>query len=153
MVKTVDSQEKFWETKTLGQMSQEEWESLCDGCAKCCQIKYQHPRTNELAVTQVVCELLDLDTCKCTNYENRHKLIDECIELTPRGIPDLYWLPSTCAYRLVTEKKPLFDWHPLVSGDENSVHDAGISVRGSVISEKDVHPDDIESQYVKWVDK
>jgi len=145
-------EERFWETKSLQEMNDEEWEALCDGCAQCCLIKFEHPVSKELAVTPVACELLDLETCTCTNYPNRHTLIEDCIELEADGILDLHWLPKTCGYRLIAEGKPLLHWHPLVSGDPGSVHKAGASIKDKAISERDVHPDDLERQFVRWVE-
>ena len=142
----------YWETKKLHEMNHMEWEALCDGCAQCCLIKFEHPRTKQLAVTPVACSLLDIESCQCTDYPNRNDLIEDCIEMDAENIGDLNWLPETCAYRLVAAGKPLFDWHPLISGTESSVHEAGISVHTRAISEKDVHPDDIEAQFVRWVD-
>ena len=147
-----DLAHRFWETKSLHEMSHDEWEALCDGCGRCCLIKYEHVPTRKLAVTSVACSLLDLETCRCTDYAHRHDLIEECVELDSDNISELYWLPETCGYRLVAEQKPLFDWHPLISGDRNTVREAGISIHGKAISERDVHPDDIEAQFVRWVD-
>lgn len=138
----------FWKTKKLGQMSQAEWESLCDGCGKCCLNKLIDGDTDELFFTNVVCKLLDSDSCRCTRYANRHKYVPDCVQLTPRNVKKLRWLPETCAYRLVAEGKDLYDWHHLICGDRNEVHKAGMSVRGRVISEKDA--DDLEDHIVDW---
>ena len=147
-----DLEHRFWESKTLHEMNHDEWEALCDGCGRCCLIKYEHVQQKKLAVTSVACSLLDLETCRCTDYARRHDLIDECVELASDNIEELYWLPETCAYRLIAEQKPLFDWHHLISGNRNSVREAGISIHGKAVSERDVHPDDIEAQFVRWVD-
>ena len=142
----------FWETKTLQQMNREEWESLCDGCAKCCLIKLEDEDTSEVFYTKVVCSLMDEKTCRCTDYQHRHQRVPECLWLTPEYLDTLQWLPSTCAYRLLYEGKPLPQWHPLVSGSTETVHQAGISVRGRVLSEDYVHPDGLEEHIIHWVE-
>ncbi len=129
----------FWREKTLAEMSQTEWESLCDGCGKCCLHKIRE-KSGALSLTNVACRLLDTDTCRCTNYARRKTLVPDCVVLTPASLPAIDWLPSTCAYRLVQEGKELPDWHPLVSGEEASVHAAGISMQGRCISERDAGP-------------
>jgi uncharacterized cysteine cluster protein YcgN (CxxCxxCC family) len=129
------AQPRFWTTKTLAQMTAEEWESLCDGCGKCCLHKVQI-KGIKLKITNVACRLLDHDTCRCTNYPQRKTLVPDCVVLTPDTVGQLDWLPTTCAYRLVNDGKDLPDWHPLVSGDPNSVHAAGISVRGRIVKER-----------------
>ncbi|MBC8240268.1 MAG: YcgN family cysteine cluster protein [Alphaproteobacteria bacterium] len=130
----------FWQQKSLEQMSPEEWESLCDGCAKCCLHKLEDIDTGELAFTNVACGLLDIGGCRCRDYKRRSTLVPDCVTLTPRNVAELAWMPSTCAYRLLAEGKPLAHWHPLVSGDPDSVHRAGISVRGRCISERHAGP-------------
>ncbi|MGV6807217.1 MAG: YcgN family cysteine cluster protein [bacterium] len=142
----------FWECKTLSDMNREEWESLCDGCAKCCLVKLEDEDSGEIHYTKVVCKLLDQENCRCTNYAERNKLVPECLWLTPAHLDELEWLPTTCAYRLLHEGKPLPDWHPLISGNPDSVHEAGISVRGRVLSEEFVHPDGLEEHIVRWVE-
>jgi hypothetical protein len=131
----------FWQTKPLTELADHEWESLCDGCGRCCLHKLEDEDTEELLFTQVACRLLDIDTCRCTRYRKRSKLVPDCLSLR-QGFKQFHWLPSTCAYRLLYEGKPLPEWHPLVSGRAESVHEAGISVRGLAISELLV--DDIE---------
>jgi uncharacterized protein len=116
-------------------MTAGEWESLCDGCGKCCLNKIEFEDTGEIAFTNVACKLLDLHSCQCSNYANRKKFVPDCVKLSPKNIEGIAWMPSTCAYRLIAESKPLFDWHPLVSGDPETVHTAGISMRGRAISE------------------
>jgi uncharacterized cysteine cluster protein YcgN (CxxCxxCC family) len=143
-----NAEQPFWKTKKLGQMTQAEWESLCDGCGKCCLNKLIDGDTDELFFTNVVCKLLDSNSCRCTRYANRHKYVPDCVQLTPRNVKKLRWLPETCAYRLVAEGKDLYDWHHLVCGDRNEVHKAGMSVRGRVISEKDAGP--LEDHIVDW---
>ena len=143
----------FWERKTLAEMDAHEWESLCDGCARCCAIKLEDEATGEVVTTRVVCRLLDLESCRCTRYPERHRLVPDCVRLTAETVASFAWLPSSCAYRRLAEGRGLAWWHPLVSGDPATVVDAGISVRGSVVSERDVHPRDIvEHVAVRWVD-
>jgi uncharacterized cysteine cluster protein YcgN (CxxCxxCC family) len=133
----------FWETKSLDEMTPEEWESLCDGCGNCCLEKIEDTDSGEIAVIPVACENLDTISCRCLVYENRDLMSSDCILLTVRNLNEIDWLPETCAYRLLSDGKDLPKWHPLVSGNPNSVHKAGISVRGKVISGCYVHPKDI----------
>ena len=128
----------FWKSKTLSEMTKHEWESLCDGCAKCCLYKLEDEDTGKVVYTSVVCKLLDLNTCRCTRYPERSSLVPDCIRFTPESIPQLPWLPSTCAYRLLSEGKDLPSWHPLVSGCSVSVREAGISVQSFAQSEDDI---------------
>ena len=144
--------EPFWKTKTLAQMSHDEWESLCDGCAQCCLVKLRDDETGAIGYTNVVCHLLDRQRCRCTRYAERHVRVPDCIEIDPSNVAALDWLPETCAYRLLANGRELEWWHPLVSGDRKTVHRAGISVRGRAVSEVDVHPDELELRVVKWVD-
>lgn len=130
--------ERFWETKALVEMSQAEWESLCDGCGKCCLHKLQDEDSGELFYTNVACRLLNLNTARCTRYAARVRLMPDCIQLNPEKLRQCNWLPSTCAYRLLAEGKALPDWHPLVAGNAQAVHRAGASVRGWAISEQQV---------------
>ena len=138
----------FWQVKELVDMSQEEWESLCDGCARCCLNKLEDIDSGDIAYTSVACRLLDLVTCRCSDYENRTRFVPDCIVLTPKRVEELRWLPTTCAYRVLSEGGTLADWHPLVSGDPDSVRKAGISVAGRVISEREA--DDLEDYIVSW---
>jgi uncharacterized cysteine cluster protein YcgN (CxxCxxCC family) len=135
----VNKDPAFWRTKTLAQMTPEEWESLCDGCGQCCLHKIAQPQAPALK-TNVACRLLDSETCRCKNYARRKKIVRDCVVLTPENVASLTWLPSTCAYRLVEAGDDLPAWHPLISGDSESVHRAGISVRGRSISERDAGP-------------
>ena len=129
----------FWKTKTLEEMSASEWESLCDGCGKCCLSKLEDEDTGEIYFTSVGCRLFDAETCRCGDYVNRLAKVPDCVGLTPANVRTISWLPNTCAYRLVAEGRDLFSWHPLVSGDANSVHAAGVSMRGRVTaSESDL---------------
>lgn len=138
----------FWREKALGDMSAEEWESLCDGCARCCLNKLEDIDSGDIAYTSVACRLLDLKTCRCTDYAHRTRYVPDCVNLTPENAKLLSWLPSTCAYRVLAEGGDLADWHPLVSGDPESVKRAGISVAGRVISERDAG--DLEDHVVVW---
>ena len=142
----------FWETKTIDEMNKEEWEALCDGCGRCCLLKIEDIDSGDTYYTNVVCQYHDNDTCRCTQYEDRSLLVPDCIKVTPDVARTEKWLPDTCAYRLLAEGKPLFDWHPLISGDPNSVHEAGITVTGKVVSEEYVHPDELEEHLVHWSD-
>lgn len=141
----------FWETVALEDMTRDEWESLCDGCGKCCLIKLEDEETLDLAYTDVACRLLDMGSCRCSRYAERSRLVPDCITLTPEIIPSLRWMPKSCAYRLISEGKPLHWWHPLVSRDPETVHQAGISVRGRVISER--RAGDLEDHIVDWPDE
>ena len=138
---------RFWETKPLDKMSRAEWESLCDGCGKCCVHKLEDEETGEIHATNVACRLLNRRTAQCSDYRNRQAYVPECVRLTPAKLRDIDWLPSTCAYRLIDEGRPLADWHPLISGDPESVHRAGISVRGWTVSEDEAG--DLENHIVE----
>jgi len=128
----------------MDDMTREEWEALCDGCGKCCLNKLEDEE-GTVALTRVSCRLLDTQSCLCSNYANRHKYVPECIVLTPDTIAQhMYWLPRTCGYRLIYEGRPLYDWHPLISGDPDSVHAADVSMQGRVIPETQVDEDDWE---------
>ena len=141
------SDKPFWETKRLDQMTRVEWESLCDGCGKCCLHKLEDEETGELMATNVACRLLDRRTGLCSDYKHRHAYVPECVRLTPAKLRYIDWLPSTCAYRLLDEGRPLEPWHPLISGDPESVKKAGISVSGWTVSEDDVG-DDLEHHLI-----
>ena len=142
----------FWKTKKLHQMSREEWESLCDGCGRCCLVKLYDEDDPEMNVhyTSVHCTLLDSRSCRCSDYPNRRDKVPGCTVLTPDNLGAIKWMPSTCGYRLIREGKDLEWWHPLVSGDANTVHDAGISVRGKVVSEDDVPETDLFKFLITW---
>lgn len=145
------AQQVFWVAKKLHEMSAAEFESLCDGCGKCCLHKLEDEDTGDVYYTKVACRYLDHNSCRCQAYTERQQLVAECAVLTPESVKDTYWLPETCAYRLIDEGLPLFDWHPLVSGDPQSVHTAGMSVAGKVVHENAVAPDDYEDYIVRWV--
>jgi uncharacterized protein len=141
---------EFWKKKSLAEMSVDEWEALCDGCGKCCLNKIEDEDSGEVFLTRVACRLFDSDTCRCSQYNIRHKFVPECISLTPNSIPKhAYWLPKTCAYLLLWQEKPLFDWHPLISGSPQSVHQAGISIQGQTVSESDIDEGDWEDHLME----
>jgi uncharacterized protein len=143
-----DKTAPFWQTKALADMSQTEWESLCDGCAKCCLHKLEDADTGEISQTNVACRLLDLKNCQCTRYPDRKRLVPDCVVLDSDNVTQLDWMPATCAYRLLANGLPLADWHPLVSGDPDSVHKAGASVVGRAISERDAG--ELSHYLVEW---
>ena len=140
--------EPFWKTKPLEDMTRAEWESLCDGCGRCCLHKLRDEETERVAFTEVACRLLDARSCRCRDYRNRRAHVPDCVKLTPKRVAAIDWLPPTCAYRLVAEGKDLEWWHPLVSGDPESVHRAGVSVRGRVVPEREAGP--LEDHVVRW---
>jgi len=125
----------FWQTKTLAEMSPSEWESLCDGCGLCCVVRFEDEDTGEVFPTRVHCQLFDNQLCACSNYPGRQAVVPDCVKLTPGNVASLGWMPPSCAYRRIHEGRGLADWHPLVSGDPESVHRAGVSVRGQTFSE------------------
>lgn len=141
---------RFWETKPLAEMSEAEWESLCDGCGRCCLTKLEDEDTGDLYYTNIACELLDTETCRCRDYPNRQKHVPECVRITPENLARVRtWLPETCAYRRLAEGRPLPVWHPLLSGDPASIHRAGVSVAGRVVPESEAG--DPEHHLVTWV--
>ncbi|NSZ62300.1 YcgN family cysteine cluster protein [Agrobacterium tumefaciens] len=140
----------FWKTKSLEEMSGQEWESLCDGCGLCCLNKLEDWDTGEVVFTSVRCQLLDGESCRCSDYENRRATVPDCIQLDLKKVREIGWLPPTCAYALVRDGKDLYWWHYLVSGDVNTVHQAGISARGRTVNELDVEVDDFEDYVVDW---
>ncbi|MGB0467240.1 MAG: YcgN family cysteine cluster protein [Pontibacterium sp.] len=142
------AQEVFWRSKSLQDMNPQEWESLCDGCALCCLHKVEDEDTREVFYTTVVCHLLDCNNCRCTRYEDRVRLVPECVKLRPEDVDEFHWLPPTCAYRLVNEGKDLPDWHPLISAQNDSV----IAANASVLSFYEVKDNEIrEDEFINYV--
>lgn len=125
-----ESPPPFWRTKTLPEMTPEEWEQLCDGCGRCCLLKLEDEDTGDIYLTRLACRLLDIGQCRCRDYPRRHELVEDCLSIDPETVDKLSWLPATCGYRRISEGRELAWWHPLVSGDPETVHQAGISVRG-----------------------
>jgi len=141
---------RYWETIPLERMTRPEWEALCDGCGKCCLNKLEDEDTGEVVLTRVACRLFDDTTCRCAQYEIRHQFVPECITLSPANLDrNLYWMPETCAYKLLYLGKPLYDWHPLISGTAESVHDAGVSMRQRTVPEFEVAEDDWEDHLIE----
>lgn len=140
----------FWTNKPMTEFSQEEWESLCDGCGKCCLIKLEDVDSGEIHYTDVGCTLLDGKTCLCRDYANRKQIVPDCVILTPDRLEQIPWMPQSCSYRLIYEGKDLPDWHPLITSDPNSTHQAGQSVAGQIISEDDIDEDDLPTHIKDW---
>lgn len=142
--------EPFWKTKTLAEMTADEWESLCDGCAKCCLIKLEDDDTEEVYYTGLHCRLLDAGTCRCSDYENRRDYVPDCVKVTADNVTALNWMPVTCAYRRLAEGKDLPDWHHLVCGDRDEVHRRGVSAMGKTVSEDEVAEEDAVLYIRDW---
>lgn len=140
----------FWRTKSLAQMTAGEWESLCDGCGLCCLVRFEDEDSGQIIPTRVHCKLFDSETCACTDYANRKAHVPDCIKLTPGNIASLPWMPLSCAYRRLHEGKDLPAWHPLVTGDPESVHDAGVSIRGETVSEETLEDPEDAWAYAAW---
>lgn len=141
---------RFWETVPLDQMTPHEWEALCDGCGKCCLNKIEYEDTGEVEYTRIACRLLDGQTCRCTQYDIRRQFVPDCVQLTPATLPKIaYWMPRTCAYRLLFQGGALPDWHPLLTGDSESTHQAGASVRGWTVPEFEVAEDDWDDYVIE----
>ena len=141
---------RFWERVPLQQMTRPEWEALCDGCGKCCLNKLEDADTGEVAFTRIACRLLDDESCRCAHYDIRHQFVPDCVTLSVENIAaNAYWMPKTCAYRRLAEGKPLEDWHYLISGDSESVHRAGVSMRGQTLSEFDIPEEDWEEHLIE----
>jgi uncharacterized cysteine cluster protein YcgN (CxxCxxCC family) len=144
------TQRPFWESKSLREMSEREWESLCDGCGLCCLVRFEDEDTGEIIPTRVHCRLFDPDQCACTDYANRKQHVPDCIKLTPYNIEALEWMPPSCAYRRLHEGKPLPQWHPLITGDPESVHKAGVSIRGQTIPEQSLEHEEDALDFAAW---
>jgi uncharacterized protein len=140
----------FWDEKTLEEMSPTEWEALCDGCGRCCLIKLEDEDSGLLITSDVRCKLLDGNSCACTDYLRRQEKVPDCIKLTPQNVTEIKWIPTTCAYRRIAEGKGLAWWHPLISGDPQTVVDVGVSVKGRTFGEEDVQPGEWEEHAVDW---
>jgi len=145
----------FWQRKSLDEMTDSEWESLCDGCGRCCLNKLEEEGNDaDTYYTDVACRLLDGQTCRCRDYANRLDQVDDCVQLTPQSLKTINWLPPSCAYVLIAKGRDLYWWHPLVSGDPESVHAAGVSVRGRISATEETVPDeDLEDHIVSWPQK
>jgi uncharacterized cysteine cluster protein YcgN (CxxCxxCC family) len=150
-VKFMDEQ-PFWKTKSMEDMTREEWESLCDGCGKCCLFRLRED-DGTVYTTNVICRLFIEKTCQCSDYLNRSKVVPNCVVLNSENIHQLDWMPQTCAYKLLAEGKDLAWWHPLVCGDPNMVHEVGVSVRGKIEFEQDIDMNDLEDHVVDWFDQ
>ena len=143
--------EPFWRVKRLEEMEAAEWESLCDGCGRCCLVKLEDEESGDIHYTDVGCTLLDGQSCRCRSYPTRQAIVPDCVRLTPATVRGLRWLPPTCAYRLVAEGRDLYWWHPLVSGDPETPHDAGVTVQGRLAGpEEDFEEEELFGQIVEW---
>lgn len=141
----------FWESKSLDAMDRAEWESLCDGCGKCCLIKLEDEDSGLVHFTSVACRYLDQKRCSCKVYDTRQRYVPTCVVLQPGELDNLHWMPATCAYRLLNEGKPLPVWHPLLAGDRKAMVASGNTVTGRVLSEQFVHDEDLQEHIVHWV--
>ncbi|RLQ22923.1 YcgN family cysteine cluster protein [Seongchinamella sediminis] len=141
----------WWHQLSLQELDQEQWEALCDGCARCCLHKLQDEDSGEIFYTRIHCRYLDQEKCRCGDYTRRLELVPECVSLGPDTVASLDWLPDSCAYRLRSRGEPLPEWHYLVSGSRQTVHQAGASVRGRTVSEEHIHPEDFAEHIVTWV--
>lgn len=145
-----DLPHRFWERKPIDRLNDAEWEALCDGCGKCCMNKLEDEDSGDVVLTNVACRLFDDTTCRCAQYPIRHQFVPDCIVLKPGNIKDnLYWMPETCAYRLVFEGRPLFDWHPLISGTPDTVHLASVSMQSATVPEFEIPEDDWEDYVIE----
>ena len=141
---------KFWERYPLDELSNAEWEALCDGCGKCCLNKLEDEDTGEIALTRVACRLFDDGSCRCAQYDIRFQFVPECVVLSAERLPQVaYWLPQTCAYRLLHEGRQLYPWHPLISGDPETVHEAGVSARDLTVPEFEVPEEEWEDHIIE----
>jgi uncharacterized cysteine cluster protein YcgN (CxxCxxCC family) len=142
--------QRFWETVPLAEMTADEWEAVCDGCAKCCLLKLEDVADGTVYFTDVHCFLLDPSTCRCGDYANRTARVPACIRLTPDRLDEVFWMPPSCAYRRLAEGRDLPDWHHLVTGDREAVHRAGASIRRRAVPEGEVAPEELEDRLVDW---
>ncbi len=143
---------RFWDRFGLSELTPEEWEALCDGCGRCCLNKLEDEETGEVALTRIACRLLDDETCRCAQYENRRLFVPECIQLTPATIEQhAYWLPRTCAYVRLWRGQNLPDWHALISGDPDAVHEVGVSMRGQTLPEFEIPEEDWEDHIIEEI--
>jgi uncharacterized cysteine cluster protein YcgN (CxxCxxCC family) len=141
----------FWQTKSLHEMTHSEWESVCDGCAKCCLVQLQDEETEQLVFTSIACDLLKAGSCQCSDYANRSTKVPSCMSMTPENVEECAeFAPASCAYRLLLEGKPLPPWHHLQSGSRETIHQTGNSVRGRIKFEREVRLDDLEDYVVDW---
>jgi uncharacterized cysteine cluster protein YcgN (CxxCxxCC family) len=141
----------FWKKKSIEKLSKEEWESLCDRCGRCCLRKIEYEDTGEVYYTDVACKYLDEKTCQCREYERSASLVSDCLKLSPEDVKGFFWLPKTCAYRMIAEGRDLEWWHVLLSDDPESVHEAGISVRGRAVMKESVSEDELDAHIIDWV--
>lgn len=150
--KPTELRPRYWENIPLDAMTDEEWEALCDGCGRCCLQKLEDEETGEVHNTDVACELLDTETCRCTNYSKRQTIVPDCLNIRPLDDDKLRWLPNSCAYKRLSEGRSLASWHPLISGSPDSVHAAGIGMAGRCVSERDVPLSELPFRLVEWHD-
>ncbi len=143
---------EFWRTKQLHEMTDKEWESLCDGCAKCCLVKLEDYDTEEIYATNLACKLLDIENCRCSDYPARQALVDDCLKLDRETVMSLTWLPESCSYKLIARGEPLPDWHHLVCGSRDNMHAVGASIKHLAVSELEVQDSDLEQHIIRWVD-
>ena len=143
----------FWQEKTLEEMTHEEWESLCDGCGKCCLHKIDDVNSGEILYTRVACRFLDINTCRCRHYGRRSELVSDCIDLTPEMVRTISWLPDSCAYRRIAEGRDLAWWHPLISGTLDTVRLAGVVICDWAVPERLVHLSELEAYVINWDDQ
>ncbi|MBV1908955.1 MAG: YcgN family cysteine cluster protein [Kangiellaceae bacterium] len=145
----MSNENRFWENTPFDELNPKQWEQICDGCAQCCAHKLQDDETDEIFLTNIVCQHLDMKKCQCSVYGNRHVHVPDCIKITPENANRLNWIPDTCGYRLLANGKPLPEWHPLVTGEQESTHLSNMSVTGKVISETDIDIDELEDYLVE----
>lgn len=140
----------FWKTTPLHKMDRDQWESLCDGCGKCCLLKLEDEDTGDIAYTRIHCKLFNSDTCQCSDYANRKSIVEDCVKLTPAGLEEINWMPESCAYRRIRDGKDLPDWHHLVCGDRERIHTEGQSIKGRTVSEETVFDEDQIDWIIDW---